>query len=281
MKPADLKPVFDTVEHAFSTLGIDYYLIGAMARQIWYEKAGVSIRTTGDVDYAILVGSHEEYYKVKDYLKENEGFTESRTNAFALFTKDGILIDILPFGEIESDGNVRIHGTGMSSIRVDGMKEVYASGTEEMKLETGNYFKVATLPGIALLKLIAYDDRPEVRQKDAVDIANLIKHFFNLNDELIYNNHNDLFEDQERSLESIGAIVLGREMAKIAGDNSHLVGRLESILTKHIELREHGPFLRLMINATNSRAEEMISWLNDILNGMRFRTTAPGSTGKA
>ncbi|QEC51977.1 hypothetical protein EDD80_11836 [Anseongella ginsenosidimutans] len=63
MKPTDLKPVLDTIENTFATLSIDYYLIGVMARQIWYGKAGISIRATADVDYTILVGSHEEYYK--------------------------------------------------------------------------------------------------------------------------------------------------------------------------------------------------------------------------
>lgn len=95
------------------------------------------------------------------------------------------------------------------------MTEVYISGTEQVELETGNNFKVATLPGIALLKFIAYDDRPENRQKDAADIANLIKHFFLLNEELVFEYHNDLFELEERSLVSIGAIVLGREMARL------------------------------------------------------------------
>jgi len=47
----------------------------------------------------------------------------------------------------------------MTAIKVDGMIEVYRSGTEEVTLETGNVFKVATLPAIILLKFIAYDDR--------------------------------------------------------------------------------------------------------------------------
>lgn len=49
--------------------------------------------------------------------------------------------------------------------------EVYQSGTEEVEMETGHNFKIATLPSIVLLKLIAFDDRPEKRSKDARDIA--------------------------------------------------------------------------------------------------------------
>lgn len=90
MRHTELKPVFDTLEKVFSTLDIDYYLIGALARQVWYEKAGLSFRTTADVDYAVLMGSHDEYEKVKKYLKENEGYTDSKQNAFAVFSKEGI-----------------------------------------------------------------------------------------------------------------------------------------------------------------------------------------------
>jgi len=181
-----------------------------------------------------LIGSHGEYREVKNYLIEKEGLTESKENAFVLITADGVQVDILPFGDIESDGSVSVAGTGMTSIRVDGMKEVFQSGTELVDLEEGKPFKVATMTGIALLKFIAYDDRPERRQKDARDIGNILIHFFTLHEDLIYDFHNDLFGEQERQLENIAAIVLGREMRKIIGENIGLLARLEKILSSNI-----------------------------------------------
>lgn len=264
MRHAELKHIFDILEKAFENLGIDYYLIGALARQVWYEKADIDFRTTKDIDYAALIGNHEEYDKVKEYLITNERFTESRENAFVLISPDGIQVDILPFGEIEDDGSVDITGTGMTSIRVDGMKEVYNTGTETIEFETGNVFKVATLPAIALLKFIAYDDRPEQRQKDVTDISNLLKHFFNISSDHIYRYHNDLFGEEESSLEHIGAIVIGREMRKIANDNEALVGRLESILTKHIDSQERSSFIKLMIRGTDENVEAMVEILKNI-----------------
>lgn len=80
---------------------IDYYMIGALARQAWYEKVNLKFRTTKDVDYAALIGSHEEYQKVKDHLIEKEGYSESKENAFVLITPEEIQVDILPFGERE------------------------------------------------------------------------------------------------------------------------------------------------------------------------------------
>lgn len=104
----------------------------------------------------------------------------------------------------------------LTSIRMDGFKEVYHSGTQSVQMETGHQFQVATLPSIVLLKLIAFDDRPEIRLKDVGDIANIITHFFDLQAELIYNEHVDLFGDGkgERSVQEIAATVIGREIKK-------------------------------------------------------------------
>ena len=201
MKHTELKNVFDTLEKAFTELSIDYYLIGALARQIWYERAQIKFRTTRDVDYAILVGSHQEYETVKQYLIKNENYLPIRENTFVLISPDGFQVDLLPFGEIESQGSVKIEGIGMTTIQISGMKEVYENGTEIVNLETGNTFKAATLIGIVLLKLVAYDDRPERRQKDATDIGNILVNFFDMHQDLIYSNHLDMFDEQERTLE--------------------------------------------------------------------------------
>ncbi len=113
-----------------------------------------------------------------------------------------------------------------------------------MKLNTGNLFKVATLPSIVLLKLIAYNDRPELRQKDASDIGNILIHFFYLQENLIYDQHSDLFGEEVRCLENIGAIVLGREMNRIVKRNDSLKDRLNTILKGYIKESEKSDFNR-------------------------------------
>lgn len=275
MRHGELKPIFDALERAFLQLGIDFYLIGALARQVWYEKADLGFRTTKDVDYAVLIGSHQEYNEVKRHLIDIEGFVEYKGNAFVLIAPDGTQVDILPFGEIESDGSVEISGEGMTSIKVDGMKEVYDAGTELVDFDTGNTFKVATLPAIALLKFIAYDDRPDQRQKDAQDITNLILHFFKLHTDLIYDYHNDLFDETiVPRFESIGPIVLGREIRKIAQLKGSLVERLEEIMNRHIDLKENSLFVRLMVQATpDTDVETMAGYLADVLWGFRNAST--------
>ncbi len=82
-----------------------------------------------------------------------------------MLTASGIQVDLLPFGEIEIDESVVLEVTRMTSVKVNGFKEVYGSGNEEILMETGHSFKIVSLPSIVLLKFIVFDDRPEVRFK--------------------------------------------------------------------------------------------------------------------
>jgi predicted nucleotidyltransferase len=180
LRQEGLKEIFTILEKAFEEAGIDfYYIIGALARDIWFSKEGKVSRATKDIDFAALIAGKEQFEKVKEILKSKHAFTESRGNAFALISPEGRTIDILPFGDIEVNEGVVVEGMGLSTIKVNGFKEVGVAGVEEIEIGSSQY-QVATLPSIVLLKLIAYDDRPEHRQNDAGDIAHIIGYYFDI-----------------------------------------------------------------------------------------------------
>ena len=55
---------------------------------------------------------------------------------------------------------------------VNAFEEVFKKATVPVNVEGSKLqFRVATLSAIILLKLIAYDDRPEKRTQDPLDIA--------------------------------------------------------------------------------------------------------------
>ncbi len=83
-----------------------------------------------------------------------------------MLAPSGIQVDILPFGAMEIDADITLASQGLTNVHVNGFMEVYQSGTQEIRVETGHNFKVATLPSIVLLKFIAFDDRPEHRIKE-------------------------------------------------------------------------------------------------------------------
>lgn len=268
LREGELKAAFDALEEAFSALNIDFYLIGAFARDTWYAQLNRRSRTTRDVDFAILTGNQRDYHAVRTYLLGDKNFVANKNNSFVMVSPNGVEVDILPFGGIEIDDDLHLTGLGMTSIKVNGFLEVYEAGTEELTLVTGHKFKVATLPAIVLLKLIAYDDRPEMRYKDARDIYNVVDHYFDLQAELIYEHHADIFEGEAITENEIAALVIGREIKKIAAENEKLRERLTAILSKQIELGEKSPFIRNMVQEADADVEVIVYLLKKLKQGL-------------
>ncbi len=129
--------ILEALERGFKKFGIDYYLIGALAREVWMRglKDITPRRATSDIDFGVLLKDSDHFDGLKNYLIQTEGFSSSRENAFVLIAPNGRQIDILPFGEIEKEGKVSVKGTGMTTLNFDGMKEVYAEGLPEVTFE--------------------------------------------------------------------------------------------------------------------------------------------------
>ncbi len=273
IRKGELKEIFDAVQDSCSVLGIDYYLIGAVARNIWYAREKKPFRETRDVDFAVFVGNIMQYEGIRQYLKEHRGFQDTKENAFVLRTSSGLQLDILPFGGIEIDGEITVAGIGLISIGVNGFMEVYTEGTESIELETDHPFEVATLPSIVLLKLISFDDRPEIREKDARDIGNLIQHYFDLQANFIYEHYSNLFsiEDDllaQQSLQEIAAHVIGQEIKKIIQHNPVLQRRIKRIIKHFVTEKDQSPFVRGMVNETGQPVSEIIKWLHKMHIGL-------------
>lgn len=276
IKEGELKEVFDILELAFKQLDVDFYLIGALARDVWYSRgqSTSNVRKTKDVDFAIMIGSESQYETLRSYLITNHNFQDTKENAFVLITPSMIQVDILPFGGIEIDERVVIEGVGMTSINVNGFSEVFNDGTEVVELSTGHVFKVATLASIILLKLISFDDRPEIRLKDARDIGNILNHFFELENDLVYDQkHADIFQDQEAlekiSIHEIASEIAGRTIREIIFSNPPLLNRVILILNKHIQEAESSQFVRNMSEETGLAISEILRWLNKLLIGIK------------
>ena len=227
-----LSDMLSALERGFQQFGIDYYLVGAVSRDVW--MAGINkitpTRTTGDIDFAVLINDKGVYEVLKEYLVKEEGFSPYNNNAFVLIYKDGTEVDLLPFGEVEDTGrSVTVIGSGYNKIHVDGFKEVYENRLPE--IEVGNHkFKFCSLPGIVLLKMIAWNDRPESRPDDILDLSDILKHYFDMNSENIYENHLDLFEQEDFELLDVSATVIGREIRNIVIRSTQLYERIRKIL---------------------------------------------------
>ncbi len=271
LRQENLKDAFAAFERAFTSLGIDFYLIGALARDTWFAQKGIRALGTKDMDWAVAITEEKQFKELKDFLVQNEGFTESSSNEYVLFDEKGLQIDLLPFGAIEIEGNKFIDSTGVVRTNISGFKEVYDEAVEEVNFENKFTFKVSSLPGVVILKFIAFDDRPEMRTKDIQDIGIILNHYFDIETEAIYSKHTDLFE-HEMDLHIIAARVLGREMQSILNSNSLLKERVLSILYNNIEMLTESPIGLLLVpvlDLSPSSVEEAVRSLAQIVTGIR------------
>jgi predicted nucleotidyltransferase len=123
------------------------------------------------------------------------------------------------------------------------------------------------LPGIELLKLLAFQERPEIRRDEIKDISKILKHFFDMYADEIYEKHNDLFGDKDINLQWIAARVLGRDMSKIAQLNEDLFLRIKKILKKNkIDIHSRD-IVKIMAEFFKNTIEENVKLLEQVKIG--------------
>jgi len=209
---AGLKNVLEQVGGACRELEIDCFIVGAIARNIWYASHGEGVRGTQDIDFGVYVPDEDKYNQLRQKLIDEYAYQPSTTNAFCLITPDSQLVDLLPFGAIENKDAVMIQGQGLTKINLEGFKESYEMGLTETRIEEDIY-AVCSIPAMMILKLIAYDDRPERRLKDVKDINSICQYYPDIEAQFIWENHADLY-DENREHKDVAMIALGREIRK-------------------------------------------------------------------
>lgn len=268
----DFLEMLAALERGFAAFHVDFYLVGAVARDIWMTAIHEipSGRITRDIDFAVFIEDKGTYESLKQYLIEIEHFQPSKTNNFVLLWQGRMQVDLLPFGNIEDENaKVSLEGTGLTSLNMPGFKEIYQSGLPEIELEGEHRFKFCTLPGIVILKLIAWEDRPEIRRDDLKDILTILTHFFEMFTDQIYEHHSDLFGKDDFGLDFIAARVMGREMNKIASRNKELHGRLSNLLEKNAVDVSTSQLAKIMANMANSTVEESLRPLSEMWLGFQ------------
>ena len=229
----------DALERAFIRFGIDYYLIGAFVRDVWTNHISSipELRGTLDIDFAVLINRHSDYQELIDYLVKKEGFT-SHPEPYRLISNNKKIVDLLPFGGIEKDGEVLIKGRRPLYLSVLGTKEV----ADNSKVIEGN-FRVITLPGLSILKLIAWSENPG-RTKDLDDFYFIAKYYSEIAADDLYKPENLELVEQCIEFRFAGARLLGREMALITQKSQSLYNIIVDVLNRllkgftHLEIDE-------------------------------------------
>jgi len=220
---------------------------------IWYVENGLPPRGTKDVDFGVYIPDSEVYAALKEKLIADYNYVQSGENAFCLISPDGIPVDFLPFGEIENQGKRLIDGKGLTTSKFDGFKEVFDEGVRAVNIGSQT-INICTIPSVVLLKLIAFDDRPEHRVKDPMDISSIITEFPHIESDLLWEEYSYLY-DKDISHEEVGTIVLGSEVGKLICQNKQLLGRVLKIVQDGIDLN-NSLAARMIIDSLNETVSE-------------------------
>ena len=225
--------VYSLIEGVCKKFGITCYLIGAQARDINLLESGIRpMRGTMDIDFAIMLQDMNTYENVFVELI-NIGFRKTPMPYRLIYDKTDTVIDILPFGEIEEAGTVKFTEREVT-LSVVGFKEVNEIAQD---IQVGDLvIRVTPMEGIFILKLISWNEKPADRAKDLEDLQFILKNYFELNQERIYNEHTDCFEEiPEQSFQlSAGARVLGRDMAEALKLSEQLRATIDKVLDQRL-----------------------------------------------
>jgi predicted nucleotidyltransferase len=201
---------------------LPFFIIGATARDIIFEHAyGIpSLRATKDIDLAVQVAKWQDFESLKNQLIATGQFSQSKEKQ-RLRHHNEIPIDIVPFGDVATDGNISWPPEYDIEMTVAGFQEAY-DNTQIVRLREIPVLDVHVVSpvGLMVLKIIAWKERYPQAKKDASDIAFLLRNFIQAgNEDLLWEEHSDLMLDDYDSRKA-GARMLGREMAKILSPNS-------------------------------------------------------------
>ncbi|RXW33492.1 hypothetical protein [Propioniciclava flava] len=168
MAEADLPVPGELLDALVDALGAPgrWVLIGAAARDLALILGGVNLprRATNDVDIAIAAHDAVDFDAMLATIGEP-------TRAWQRRTLLGQQVDVMPFGDLESDDEVHIHE---SSLSVLGCAEA-ATNADIVTLPSGRLLPVAPLELIGVLKLIAFAGRQPAETKDADDLLIVLR----------------------------------------------------------------------------------------------------------
>jgi len=212
--------LYRAVSEAASTIGVEYIVVGASARDLLLQHGyGLRLtRATVDTDFGVQLSTWDQFHGLQTNLI-NAGFRDTGM-LHRLISPEELRIDIVPFGQIES-GDAKISWPPDNDVIMNVLGFLDALRSSEMVriAESPNLdIPIASAPGLALLKIIAWTDRPlDIRKKDAQDLLYLCEAYEKLPFVELYDDAN-LLALFDADITQVGAYLLGRHVELICSD---------------------------------------------------------------
>jgi predicted nucleotidyltransferase len=226
-------------------------------------------RATKDIDFGIAVENWDQFQALKTRLVETGEFRAAPKEVHRLYWIDPgaqvtIPLDAIPFGGITSaDQRIAWPPSAGFVMNVAGFEEALNSAMH-LRAEDGFVIPVASIAGLAALKLIAWQDRRNENNKDATDLYCLVRCYADAgNLDRLYEQEMALLEATGFDLELAGAELLGRDTARNCQSEAQ---RQISVICTSERLFEQ---LILQMNRTGMGESAEVERITDLMK--RFR----------
>jgi predicted nucleotidyltransferase len=264
-----LKDLLKELNSFFGALGIDFYVIGATARDIILSNLHdlVPERKTADLDIAIAISDWDQFQIIEEKLPQKEGFMKSKEQKQRFIYIDMYEVDVVPFGNVaKDDGNIYWPPDETIAMSVWGFPEM-ADSTISVEIDNEFTINIASLPGLFMLKLVAWKDRHLISTKDAYDIALLLTNYLDINVERAVEEHYDLYEAKVFDQAVAGAQLMARDVKMLVKDSDDTMNYLIEIITKEIELAEESQLINQLVESDASlQYEQVLACWESIFN---------------
>jgi len=200
--------------------GIELFVVGASARDIVLQHGyGIQPKLgTDDIDFAIQIAAWGDFDSLKERLIATGKYQADKKITHRLYFLGKKPIDIIPFGALVGENHQLSWPPSYEfNMNMRGYNEAYESAikiriTDDPVVE----IKVVAPAAYVVLKLIAWSDRADKTNKDALDIALLMHTYMDVdNTQRLADEHVDLTQDDDYTYHKAGARMLGRDMARL------------------------------------------------------------------
>ena len=129
--------------------------------------------------------------------------------------------------------------------------------------------QIPSLPGMVILKLIAWSDRPEERNSDLGDVLRIIEYYFSFNLDDILEHHNDIFpEEGELDQLKIAARVLGRKASKFLNISEAINERILKTINDNVVNAANSDIARQWVRNKDWSLEYAVGILEELKKGL-------------
>ncbi len=268
--------VLEVISDVANNLSIPFFVIGATARDILLNNYyGIKTeRATYDIDLGISVETWNIFENLTESLIATGNFKKIKSPQ-RLFYKDKFPVDIVPFGRI-SDPKNSIKWPPNNEIEMStlGFKESYDhSVLVRLKSNPKLEVKFASLCGLALMKIISWDEKYPERSKDAKDLDFIMRNYIYAgNEERVYDEESDLFEGENFDYEYMSSRLLGRDIALMSEPKTK--DKIRNILNHQTGKRTRYRMVEDMMRSNSvfrNDFEEKLNLLEELKKGLLER----------